>query len=331
MKYKNLYSDPSFMMIVFFILLISLFLGCGNCNNPRLFNPTQEKHIPESPTPQKKQISNVVVVFLHDMGDINGSKSGLEPLRDKLSKSLSTDTQEITVIALVRPGETSFTDSLNKQIETTFAALKKCTSQDNELIIYGHGQGGVLAAGLWCAHNTDLKIKGLILDRAPLEGVYCFGHGGLIKQLGGFLPANGWIKKYFSFHSSAGLKDLKPNSTFLTELKAGLEKIDIPVILLGSTVSDDEAIKNIFDTLYNQVNEWLETNGTFFYRFFTVYILSGIDGLVDIKSQLLDSLGEKNKNISRYILPDIGLFHWVSRANVVEGYNQLYDRINALL
>lgn len=223
---------------------------CGRLPGPDEGSPTQ------GPPKKKQKIEEkTVVVLLHGLG-VPGH---LDPVRTKLAADLSAK-KNVTVIAPARAD--SITASIEAQVNALYTDLQN-NHKDSNLIIYGHSQGAVLAAYLWCMHGNNLKIKGVILDRGPLAGFDPLRpeNAGKTSQLVDLLriplvapliPA--YLKELINNFNQPGIQDLAPTSSVISSIVSKLSCIDIPVLLIRAQGKSLAAFYSKWRTLLNTLS-----------------------------------------------------------------------------
>jgi predicted esterase len=306
--------------------------------------------------------SDAVVVLLHGLGHVKADgKSGLDQLKTKLEEDLTKDNNKIEVIAPVRLN--SFEDSLDDQVEALRKLLK--THKESELILYGHSQGAVLAAYLWCKHSNDFKIKALILDRGPLAGFDPLSSTNeqntlklkvlipkLILAANTFDPQMGKILAGLDTPAENfdedGVQDLKPSSAVITEILRKLPNVDIPVVLITAKsqnfLSDsiENPIKNNVNTIAGHWSNWCSTDAEFkekfpdqaaLQTFLSTLDLNALfgspnDGFISVKSQDLN--GATHANIERIGGANYSGFpHGFTIEGMKGMYEQLLEKIKS--
>lgn len=305
--------------------------------------------------------NDAVVVLLHGLEHQKQGISGLENLRKKLDEDLTKDNNKIEVIAPARLK--SFEDSLDDQVEALQKLLKK--HKESKLILYGHSQGAVLAAYLWCKHGSDFKIKALILDRGPLAGFDPLSSTNeqntlklkvlipkLIPVANGLDPKMGKIleglDKPAENFDEDGVQDLKPSSAVITEILSKLPHVDIPVILITAKsqkfLSDniENPIKNNISTIAGHWSNWCSTDAEFKEKFpdqaaletflstldLNTLFGSPNDGFISVKSQDLN--GATHTNIERIGGANYQGFAHGAPIEIMKGmYEQLLEKIKS--
>ncbi len=284
---KTIYTSIRQLLLLFFILLMPS-CECGGLTGPNE-GPRQE---PEKP-------KKTVVVLLHGVG-VPGN---LDPVKTKLAADLS-DKKNVTVIAPARTN--SITASIEAQVDDLYAMLQT-DHKDSNLIIYGHSQGAVLAAYLWCKHGNNLKIKGLILDRGPLAGFDPLSSGNTDKttQLVNFLtspfaaaliPAD--LQVLINNFNQPGIQNLAPDNQVIQDIVSKLPSIDIPVLLIT-------AEGKFLEALETQLKSKLST--------LVILSLKDLfgdpnDGLISLQSQYCKGASNANIEKSKYSFDDPDIF-----------------------
>ncbi len=253
---------PSFWLHLSQLLLLFFILLMPSCECGNFFNGKKK----------------TVVVLLHGLNAQKEGMSFLEQLRQKLADDLS-DEKDVTVLAPARTQ--SFTDSLDEQVKALHTLLQQ-SHKDCNLVVYGHSQGAVLAAYLWCKHSNDLAIKALILDRGPLMGFDPFSTANedTTHKLKTLIPvlmpliiqkkpekkaALEVLQKCVYNFDSDGVQDLSPESDVIKEIGSKLPNVDVPVILITAKADkflEEEIKKEIQDEVLNCGVFWIWNNCT---------------------------------------------------------------------
>ncbi len=274
------------------------------CQRSNVIDGTGDTPTPPS-DPKEKKPKQVVVVLHHGLEDSVGGHSVLEPVKNQLITDLA-DKKNVTVIAPPRPFV--FTVSVQQQVVDLYTALQ-ADHKDSDLIIYGHSQGAVIAASLWCQYKEKLKIKGLILDRGPLAGFEILNATKKAKtrEFRRKLLTTNYLTEVMDMHQnfqnildhlfSPGIKDLSPDSVVIQNIVAKLPTIDIPVLIIAAES------KYFLSRLYENLITALNTMYSFIeYHFgqgesIDTWFGPKNDGLISQRSQKLNDLDTTNSNV----------------------------------
>lgn len=246
--------------------------------------------------PKKKQKveaeKKTVVVLLHGLDHIStDGKSGLESVKNQLTADLA-DKKNVTVLAPAR------TNSISAPIATQVNELYTFLQQhhkDHDVILYGHSQGAVLAAYLWCKHGSKLKIKCLVLDRGPLAGLQLLENTFLHSFVGVLNDPNlpPLFKGYIDNLNQSGIQDLKPSSEVIKNIVAALPNIDIPALLI---TAEGKSLEKLYSELPTNIKSGIQLLGI---TSFTPYFGDPNDGLIALHSQDLNGCELGNTNIKK--------------------------------
>ncbi len=290
------------------IKTLSLILFIGTMSASMCVRRTVIEGNPEAapaaaaPSPAKPQDKDkpTIIVLLHGLGHVVGGKSGLEPLKTRLESDLAGE-KNVTVIAPARAD--SFTDSITKQVDTLYAELQK-NHKDSKLIIYGHSQGAVIAASLWCRYKDHLNIIGLELDRGPLAGFDPLTNQNLsqyqhlLSNFCNLVTNQASLLNYINHLNQKGVQDLKPGSQVLNEIKSNLPNINIPVLLI---LGETDFLEN-FEKGLDLAPNWLNQIYTALLQNLQIIGLNSLfgapnDGLISKDSQKFKKLLGSKKNV----------------------------------
>jgi len=287
---------------------------------------------PSAPAKKQEEEKRTVIVLLHGLGHVVDGVSGLESLKQCLESDLKGE-KNVTVIAPARPA--SLTEALTKQVDDLYAELKK-NHKDSKLIIYGHSQGGVLAASLWCEHKGDLNIKCLVLDRAPLAGFHPLALpniNGIAQVLGNELntqtiPEMQGLTQYINNVDEPGIQGLSPTSSVIQRILDKLPSINIPVLLISGQADFiefcDTFIPQNIKTLLMVCLSSTSMDALFG---------SPNDGLISCDSQTLNNLLSTKPNVTKESVSNMQKKDFVhgwciaSHAQMKTAYKKLVDHI----
>jgi pimeloyl-ACP methyl ester carboxylesterase len=243
-----------------FLVSIVILLGISGClgHSSKTFNTSFANKQAHTADEQPRQ----VLILFHGLGDLQGQESGLKYLGEQLKKLFP----ELTIIA--PPRLDSETCSIKQQAKATLDMLKLSKLADEDLVLLGESQGGLVAFSLYDQFQDQLKIKGIITNHTPWQGapitdpadqdIRAFAQifGKLvatstdiqvieaIQQLKSVYQTDISSILYnflqaalhpYKQESNCGVTEMKPGSSFLKELETNLPKVQVPILALAGT------------------------------------------------------------------------------------------------
>jgi hypothetical protein len=333
MKINLISRKYSFIRLFIYFLSFSIF-SCS-C--------TKGKNGKPSPKPTPGDNTKKAIILFHGIAEPGGM--------DYLKKELSTDFLGLEVIALDR--QNSQSAPIEQQAKEAFLEIKKQKLLDKELLLLGYSQGGLVAFSMYNQHQAKLKnVKGLITYYTPWEGVpvskvnkaqvenlvnTIIKAAPVIKSLKGLdkILKESILGIHAAFTTGKGCEDLKPNSTFLMNVRKGLSNNQIPILALaGEEVELNKAMGALLGKDLN-----LEGNIDLLER----YPLTSLepiwasfigaqprkhDFLIPLGSQTAESIKNKNKfkvEINK------GIHHYTKITSSPEVYNQVKEAVKTYL
>jgi pimeloyl-ACP methyl ester carboxylesterase len=260
----------------FFILLVLIGCSCdkGSKNSPKDKGSKFEKSESKSGEPGK------AIILFHGLYDVDTKTetSNLAYLEDVLKK----DFLDCTILIPSRLD--SGTSSIEEQARNMFNIVKDKRLLNKDFVLVGDSQGGLVAFSFYDQFKDQVKIKGLITNHTPWEGAPIINSNkndikSFSDKLATLIDANPSTKKEiddiaqaFGFTSittkemiyttilnaladyqedgKAGIKDLQPNSPFISSISKKLPTSTIPILALaGTEVEFSEAFLSLLSSL----------------------------------------------------------------------------------
>jgi pimeloyl-ACP methyl ester carboxylesterase len=285
-----------------------------------------------------------VIVLLHGLINTNALKS--------LEKKLAATFSHLKIIFLNR--DNSLALSIPNQAKYTFEQLKNLGLTDQEMILIGDSQGGLVAFELFNTYQKELKLKGIIANHTPWQGTpgtqkiekavneirkfleqqllhFPLAHQEGIKKKIDLLTA------HILFQNLHGATDLNPDSPFIKKVAQLLPNISIPILSLSGNV--DQFGKAIIDTMHTKLNyqknilidNLIANCLTPCKQKWDYFIGEGSpnDLLVPIASQMATQINFDNTLFKTHYIT--GYHHFSSMSNTPEAYDMIVKSIEAFL